>query len=414
MFSDNSPGSTLGERAVNRRIDMRWLTVFFLALLVWNTQARGELILNVTLDYDQERDHVATQAVFSDLARYLGAELRQPVKMIMTQNAERVGERIRTGTYSMLLAPAQLVGLAMRNGYTPVAKTEREAQIVLVASKGSQIRSLENARGKRIVLPHQESLVSYLVRGELNAMGLSPTRYFRQVSYLNQYGAVLYALEIGQAELAAMKEDVAKEWIGRNPGAVIVKSLPKVPQAGVVVSDKIDPVMKDRIRSAFTRIDKDMESRLNRTRLGAFDPADKVDFEFVSTRGFFSPEILAGVTIPSAEQVKKLMAQGVPLFDVRPQAQYREAHIPGAVNVPYQMNSPKEVDFDDSVDGFDLAKLPKDKNAPMIFQCNGPECWYSYKAARFMAQRGYTKAYWFRTGLPAWKAAGYPVQRGAQ
>ncbi len=393
---------------------MRWFAVFFLALLAWNTQARGELILNVTLDYDQERDHVATQTVFSDLARHLGAELKQPVKIIMTQNAERVGERIRTGTYAMLLAPAQLVGQAMRNGYTPVAKTEREAQIVLVASKGSQVRSLESARGKRIVLPHQESLVSYLVRGELNAMGLAPSQYFSQVSYMNQYGAVLYALEIGQADLAAMKEDVARDWIGRNPGAVIVKSLPKVPQAGVVVSDKVATALKDRIRAAFTRIDKDLESRLNRARLGAFDPADKADFEFVSTRGFYSPEILVGATIPTAEQVKKLLAQRVPLFDVRPQAQYREAHIPGAVNVPYQMNSPKEVDYDDSVDGFDLAKLPKDKNAPMIFQCNGAECWYSYKAARYMVKRGYTKIYWFRTGLPAWKAAGYPVQRGAQ
>ena len=393
---------------------MRWLTALLLAALAWNAQAREELILNVTLDYDQERDHVATQTVFNDLARYLGTELKQPVKLIMTQNAERVGERIRTGTYSMLLVPAQLVGLAMRNGYTPVAKTEREAQIVLVASKASQVRSLENARGKRIVLPHQESLVSYLVRGELNAMGFSPTKYFSQVSHMNQYGAVLYALEIGQAEIAAMKEDVAKDWIARNPGAVIVKSLPKVPQAGVVVSDKMDPALKDRIRSAFTRIDKDLESRLNRTRLGAFDPADKADFEFVSTRGFYSPEILAGVTIPSAEQVKKLMSEGVPLFDVRPVAHYREAHIPGAVNVPYQMNSPKEVDYDDAVDGFDLAKLPKDKNAPMIFQCNGAECWYSYKAARYMVKRGYTKIFWFRTGLPAWKAAGYPVQRGAQ
>jgi ABC-type phosphate/phosphonate transport system substrate-binding protein/rhodanese-related sulfurtransferase len=399
---------------VNRRIGMRWLSALFLAVLAWNAQARDELILNVTLDYDQERDHVATQAVFNDLAHYLSAEVRQPVKLIMTQNAERVGERIRTGTYSMLLVPAQLVGLAMRNGYTPVAKTEREARIVLVASKNSRVRSLDGARGKRIVLPHQESLVSYLVRGELNAMGVSPSKYFSQVSHMNQYGAVLYALEIGQAEIAAMKEDVAKDWIGRNPGAVIIKSLPSVPQAGVVVSDKMDGALKDRIRAAFTRIDKELESRLNRTRLGAFDPADKADFEFVATRGFYSPEILAGATIPTAEQVKKLMSQGVPLFDVRPVAHYREAHIPGAVHVPYQMNSPKEVDYDDSVDGFDLAKLPKDKNAPMIFQCNGAECWYSYKAARYMVKRGYSKIYWFRTGLPAWKAAGYPVQRGAQ
>lgn len=392
---------------------MRCLAALFLAVLAWSAPVRAELILNVTLDYDQERDHVATQTVFSDLVRFLGAELKQPVKLIMTQNAERVGERIRTASYSMLLAPAQMVGLAMRHGYTPVAKTERDTQVVLVAGRNSQVNSLETARGKRIVLPHQESLVSYMLRGEMNALGLSPSKYFSQVQYMNQYGAVLYALEIGQADVAAMKAEVAKDWLGRNPGAKVVKTLTSVPQAGVVVSDKVDAGLRDRIRAAFTRIDKDLESRLNRARLGAFDPADKPDFEFVSTRGFYTPEILAGVTIPSAEQVKKLMSQGVPLFDVRPVAHYRESHIPGAVNVPYQMNSPKEVEYDDSVDAFDLAKLPKDKNAPLILQCNGAECWYSYKAARYLARRGYAKVYWFRTGLPAWKAAGFPVQRGS-
>jgi rhodanese-related sulfurtransferase/ABC-type phosphate/phosphonate transport system substrate-binding protein len=393
---------------------MRWLAALFFAALAWNVQAREGLILNVTLDYDQERDHVATQSVFNDLARFLSGAVGQPVQLIMTQNAERVGERIRTGTYSMLLAPAQLVGMAMRNGYTPVAKTEREVQVVLMASRNSQIRTLEGARKKRIALPHQESLVSYLVRGEMNALGLSPAAYFSQITHMNQYGAVLYALEIGQADLAAVKDDVARDWIGRNPGAVIIKSLTRVPQAGVVVSEKIDPALQDRIRSAFTRIDPDLELRLKRARLGAFEPADTADFEFVSTRGFYSPEVLAGAAIPSAEEVKKLMAQGVPLFDVRPLAHFREAHIPGAVNLPYQMNSLKEVEYDDSVDSFDVGKLPRDKNAPMIFQCNGAECWYSYKAARYMVKRGYTKVYWFRTGLPAWKAAGYPVQRGAR
>ncbi|HNA29085.1 MAG TPA: PhnD/SsuA/transferrin family substrate-binding protein [Thiobacillaceae bacterium] len=392
---------------------MRWLLALIVMCLGWSAQVRAELILNVTLDYDQERDHVATQNVFNDLARALTSAVGQPVKLIMTQNAERVGERIRTGTYSMLLAPAQLVGLAMRNGYTPVAKTEKEAKVVLVTGKGSAVKSLETARGRRIALPHAESLVSYMVRGELNALGLSPSTYFSQVMHMNQYGAVLYALEIGQADLVAMKEDVAKDWIARNPGATIVKTLAEVPQAGVVVSDKVDAALRDRIRSAFTGLDKDLESRLNRARLGAFDPADKHDFEYVSTRGFYSPEVLPGANVVTAEQVKKLMGQSVPLFDVRPAAQYREAHIPGAVNLTYVMNSPKEVDYDDSVDGFDVSKLPKDKNAPMIFQCNGAECWYSYKAARYMVKRGYTKIYWFRTGLPAWKAAGYAVQSGA-
>ncbi|MDP2787242.1 MAG: PhnD/SsuA/transferrin family substrate-binding protein [Pseudomonadota bacterium] len=392
---------------------MRWFVAVCAWALAFNVQARSNLVLNVTLDYDQERDHVATQTVFNDLAKYLSGAVGQPVKLIMTQNAERVGERVRTGTYSMMLAPAQLVGTAMRHGYTPIARTEQDARVLLLATKASQVRNLEAARGKRIALPHRESLVSFMVNGEMNARGLSPAKFFGQLMYMNQYAAVLYAMDIGQADLVAVKEAAAKDWLAQHKDVVVAHTFPDVPVAGVVVNDKLDGALKDKLRSAFTKLGKDLETRLARVKLGAFEPADKTDFEFVSTRGFYSPEVMPGATIPTAELVKKLMDQGVPLFDVRSQAQYREAHIPGAVNLPYQMNSPKEVEYDDSVDAFDLSRLPKDKNAPMIFQCNGAECWYSYKAARYMVKRGYAKIYWFRTGLPAWKASGYPVRQGA-
>jgi rhodanese-related sulfurtransferase len=181
----------------------------------------------------------------------------------------------------------------------------------------------------------------------------------------------------------------------------------------VVVSSKLDEGLKDKIRSAFTKLDKDLESRLDRVKFGNFDPADKADFDYVATRGFYTPETLPGASIVTAEQVKKMMAQGVPLFDVRPLAHRRAGYIPGSISVPYELNSPKEVDYDDSVDRFDLSKLPQDKNAPMMFQCNGAECWFSYKASRYAVKRGYTKVYWFRTGLPAWKAAGYAVRQGS-
>lgn len=391
------------------------LGVLGAVLLAFNVhaQSRSELLLNVTLDYDQERDHIGTQNIFNDLAKYLSGAVGAPVKLVMTQNAERVGEKIRTNSYSLLLAPAQLVGVAMRNGYTPVARTGKSTNLVLVARKSSNIKSLEAAKGKRIALPHQESLVSYLFKGEMNALGLSPSSYFSRVNYMGQYGAVLYSMEIGQADLAAMKEDVAKDWIARDQNAVLVRTFTAVPAAGVAVSDKLDPGLKDKLRSAFTRLPGDLENRLNKAKFGSFDPADAHDFEYVSTRGFYTPETLSGGTIATAEQVKKLMGQGVPLFDVRPQAHRRTGFIPGSISVPYEMNSPKEVDYDDSVDRFDLTKLPADKNAPMIFQCNGGECWFSYKASRYMIKRGYKKVYWFRTGLPAWKGAGYTVQQGS-
>lgn len=390
----------------------RWMPLLGAALIGLVQPVWAGLVMNVTLDYDQDRDHVATQSLFSDLASRIGKAIGQPVTLVMTQNAERVGEQVRQGAYDILLAPSQIVGLAMRQGYVPVARSEAEARVVLVASQASGIRTFEQARGRRVVLPHPESLVSYMVKGELNAQGLSVAGYFGQATHVNRYGAVLYAMDIGQAEIAAMKEESAKDWLARHTGSTVVKAYEPVPLAGVVVRGKLAEALRDKVGQAFVRLDAGMARRLAKSGMGAFDPADSADFERVSTRGFYTPEVLPGASIATAEQVKEMMAQGVPLFDVRPASHFREGHIKGAKHVPYQLNSPKEPDYDDTVDRFDLAKLPQDKNAPMIFQCNGAECWYSYKAARYMVKRGFKKVYWYRTGLPAWKAAGYPVERG--
>lgn len=369
----------------------------------------SDLTLNVTLDYDQERNHVAVKAVFDDFAAYLAKAAKSPVRLVITQNAERVGEQIRTQSYDLLLAPAQLIGLSMRHGYVPVAKTEQNSRVILVARPGSDIKTFEQARGKTLVLPHRESLVSYLLRGELNALGLSPARYFQRVDHVNSYEAVLYAMEIGQADLIAVKETSAAAWLKANPAARTVKAFTEVPLAGLAVSGKQPAAVRDRLRAAMTNVDAGLATRLAKAGFGAMDPADAIDFDYVSTRGFFTPEVLPGASIVRAKQVADLMAKGVPLFDVRPASHYREGHIAKSVNVTYHMNSAKETDYDDSVDKFDLGQLPKDKNAPMIFQCNGAECWYSYKASRYMVKRGFKRIYWFRTGLPDWQASGYPV-----
>jgi rhodanese-related sulfurtransferase len=46
----------------------------------------------------------------------------------------------------------------------------------------------------------------------------------------------------------------------------------------------------------------------------------------------------------------------------------------------------------------------------VIFACNGPECWKSYKSASAAIAAGYKKVYWFRGGFPEWSLAGYPTE----
>ncbi|MBZ0092350.1 MAG: rhodanese-like domain-containing protein [Sulfuricellaceae bacterium] len=123
-----------------------------------------------------------------------------------------------------------------------------------------------------------------------------------------------------------------------------------------------------------------------------------------------TPASLQGATVVDAAKAKSLMDSGVKLFDTRVANEYAEGHIKGAINIPYKEKSAKSPDFDASQDSFDLSKLPSDKNTPVIFQCNGPECWKSFKSAHVAIKAGYKKVYWFRGGFPEWKAKGLPTE----
>lgn len=123
-----------------------------------------------------------------------------------------------------------------------------------------------------------------------------------------------------------------------------------------------------------------------------------------------TPASLQGVTVVDNDWVKANQGK-MKIFDVRKKAEYVEAHIPGAVSVPYDEKSEKAANFDSKKDNLDLSKFPADKNEPIILYCNGPRCWKSYKASVLLVKAGHKKIYWYRNdGFPGWKSKGYPVE----
>jgi rhodanese-related sulfurtransferase len=90
--------------------------------------------------------------------------------------------------------------------------------------------------------------------------------------------------------------------------------------------------------------------------------------------GADTPASLDGAVVVDAAKAKSLMDGGAKMIDTRVANEYAEAHIKGALSVPYKEKSAKDVNFDASQDSFDLGKLPGDKNAAIVMYCNGPEC----------------------------------------
>ena len=83
------------------------------------------------------------------------------------------------------------------------------------------------------------------------------------------------------------------------------------------------------------------------------------------------------------------------LIDARNPEEYRESHIPGAINIP-------EKKFDELV-----GLLPSNKSIYFIFYLNGVKCVKSKKSASHAMKLGYVNVFVFAEGMPVWEELGY-------
>jgi len=347
---------------------------------------------------------------YTTLARYVEATTGAQVHLNFGRDLTRELEQTRARGYDVMIGPAHVIGSAIRYGYEPVARFRGEERAVFIASAASGVTALTDARGKRLALPPADSLATYLARGEMNALGIQAKSFFKEIREFHYHEAALLALELGAADIAVADPNLGEEWLSRNKGRILLETK-AAPEVGVAVLSTLDKGLKERIRVAFMSPNAKAAAPTAQVGLDVrkMDPISTKDYEYVSTLGYFTPRSLAGVTIVSAEEAAEMMKKGIPLYDTRVEEEHREGHIKGAKWLPYGEKSAKEVGFDAGRDHFDIGRIA-DKNAPVVFACNGPECWKSYKSCVAALKAGYTHVYWFRGGFPEWAAKGYHIE----
>jgi len=117
--------------------------------------------------------------------------------------------------------------------------------------------------------------------------------------------------------------------------------------------------------------------------------------ERVIKHAYLERDALAPVT--REELIERLHRRSVTLIDVRPEIEYRAAHIPGAISVPV-------VTLPERFGG--LRKRPQ-----IVAYCRGPYCVMAYKAVEILRPNGY-RARRLDGGFMEWRRAGLPLVRG--
>jgi len=124
--------------------------------------------------------------------------------------------------------------------------------------------------------------------------------------------------------------------------------------------------------------------------------AHVADLQVVMQRLFSGPERL---TLESSQTLLDKVRRGhAVLIDVRPEAEYRTAHLPGARSLPLPELQTR------------LRELPRGKE--IVAYCRGPFCVMSDAAVKLLVQRGF-RASKIAEGVAEWQAAGLPLAQDA-
>ncbi|HYD57215.1 MAG TPA: PhnD/SsuA/transferrin family substrate-binding protein [Burkholderiales bacterium] len=377
--------------------------------------AGAPLKVSISAEPREEMTLAAFMERYKSLADYVGAAAGSGARVSFGRDLTRELQRSRSRGHDVIVGPAHIVGSAIRYGYEPVARFPGEERIVFLATEASGVTTMEQARGKRLALPPADSLAMYLARGELNALGVQAKSHFSDIHEYRYHEAALLALDFGQADVAVADRRLAEEWLAKHKGRILLESRP-APANGVAVLSTLDKATKERVRAAFLAPNAKLVASAGLVDMDVrgMQQSSPDEYDYVSTLGYFTPRVLEGAKIVGAEEVMALMKKGVVLYDTRSQEEYRDKHIAGARWLPYIEKSAKEVGFDAKRDSFDVARAAADKATPVIFACNGAECWKSYKSSVAAIRAGFTQVYWFRGGFPEWVARGYPVEAAAK
>lgn len=310
----------------------------------------------------------------------------------------------RANLHTVLVAPAPTIGTALRYGYQPVLHLGEPARAVLVTLQGSGIDSWDTAKGRRLGLPGQDSVVTYLMRGEVQAGNTTLARQYAELYHTRYQEALLICLQVRRCEVVAVEASVAAQWQASGKPVQTIWQSREVPGLSLAV-------LRRSALDADTLRQKLLAELVGRVPAGLSTRIAAQDFDYVSTLGYFTPRLLAGANlVEDPGHIAQLLAQGARYIDTRTSEEFKQGHVPGAVLVSYVEKSAKDPGYDPAADQFDLQALGMNKSQPLIFGCNGAECWKSFKASHAAVQAGFKNVYWFRTGFPAWRDAGHPVE----
>ena len=133
-------------------------------------------------------------------------------------------------------------------------------RIMFVTQNNTDLNSLDDLRGKRIVLPSKESLTGQWAPIYIQEKTGLKQDDFETMHYASHHTMVAELVLQNKFDVGIIKEPVAE--MAKEMGLEIFHIAPPLPTSPIVVSSKTDLQLKDEVIAAFTAIDVNQASMI--------------------------------------------------------------------------------------------------------------------------------------------------------
>ena len=187
---------------MSQSIGMRWVQ-FALGLgLLACSVAHAQLTAIVAVEPTEKKagHSILRSALEAGLSRATG----QSVTVTTSEDLADVMRATRSAGFDIFIGPPQVAASAMQRGYELVGCTQKSDHYVLVGL--AQIETVAAMKGKRLYLPQQDSVYTYMARGMLNEAGLS-FKDLKAVRHEKYPQAGLSALTLGTTDATVVRDE---------------------------------------------------------------------------------------------------------------------------------------------------------------------------------------------------------------
>lgn len=193
----------------------RGLALLTCLLLSMGVSAQpNDLVLAISEGTSGGLDHSRVIAKYGGLANVLGQAIKRKVVVVFVREFAQLEEGMKTARYDLVMArPSDYPARGVRDyGYRYVASAKPDGQCLVLVPKTSSIQTLDQARGKRWVLPEQAAYMTKFCTAELRDKGIDLAK--ENVNYVREQASIGSYMESSFADIggAASYSGLAQSW----------------------------------------------------------------------------------------------------------------------------------------------------------------------------------------------------------